>query len=122
VLTTVMLSKAEAIAEIARQHDVLLFDFAIGPDALERTLKTLRSSPLGASVAIYVPQQTALPPAVSSLANACVVDTTSGNMLAAALRDAAWTPWQPVDAGAGTEPGSLPGGIRDGLFWKAFDA
>jgi len=116
VLTTVMHSKAEAIADIARQHDVLLFDFAIGPDALERTLKTLRSSPLGASVAIYVPQQTALPPAVSSLANACVVDTSSGNMLAAALRDAAWTPWQPVDASADNEP------ARDGLFWKAFDA
>jgi hypothetical protein len=122
VLTTVMHSKAEAIADIARQHDVLLFDFAIGPDALERTLTALRSSPLGASVAIYVPQQTALPPAVSSLANACVVDTTSGNMLAAALRDAAWTPWQPVDASADNESGTLPDAIRDDLFWKAFDA
>ncbi|MEO5823271.1 MAG: hypothetical protein ABIT71_22425 [Vicinamibacteraceae bacterium] len=116
VLTTVMHSKAETIANIARQHDVLLFDFAIGPDALERTLTTLRSSPLGASVAIYVPQQTALPPSVSSLANACVVDTTSGNMLAAALRDAAWTPWQPDDVqGDAEQP-------REGLFWKAFDA
>ena len=101
VLTTVVHSKAEAIADIARQHDVLLFDFAIGPEALERTLAALRTSPLGASIAIFVPQQTALPPSVSSLANACVIDTTSGNMLAAALRDAAWTPWQPVDGQAG---------------------
>ncbi len=116
VLTTVMHSQAEAIVDLARQHDVLLFDFAIGPDALERTLKTLRASPLGASIAIYVPQQTALPPAVSSLANACVVDTTSANMLASALRDAAWTPWQPVDAEADADP------AREGLFWKAFDA
>ena len=100
VLTTVIHSKAETIADIARQHDVLLFDFAIGPEALERTLSALRTSPLGASIAILVPQQTALPPAVSSLANACVIETTSGDMLAAALRDAAWTPWQPVDGQA----------------------
>ncbi len=116
VLTTVMHARAETIADIARQHDVLLFDFAIGPDALERTLSALRASPLGASIAIFVPQQTELPASVSSLANACVVETTSGNMLAAALRDAAWTPWQPVDAQGGAEP------ARDVLFWKAFDA
>jgi outer membrane biosynthesis protein TonB len=116
VLTTVTHAKAETIADIARQHDVLLFDFAIGPDALARTLAALRSSPLGASIAILVPQQTALPPSVSSLANACVVETTSGNMLVAALRDAAWTPWQPVDAHSDAES------PRDGLFWKAFDA
>ena len=94
---------------------MLLFDFAIGLDALERTLSALRSSPLGASIAIFVPQQTALPPAVASLANACVVDTTSGNLLAAALRDAAWTPWQPDEGQAGATP-------RDDFFWKAFDA
>jgi hypothetical protein len=116
VLTTVMHAKAETIADIARQHDVLLFDFAIGPDALERTLAALRSSPLGASIAVLVPQQTALPPSVSSLANACVVETASGNMLVAALRDAAWTPWQPVDVQDDAES------PRDELFWKAFDA
>jgi hypothetical protein len=116
VLTTVMHSKAETIAAIARQHDVLLFDFSIGPEALERTLSALRTSPLGASVAILVPQQTALPPAVSSLANACVVETVSGDMLVAALRDAAWTPWQPVDDQAEAD---APHGD---LFWKAFDA
>jgi hypothetical protein len=114
VLTTVMHSKAETIADIARQHDVLLFDFSIGPEALERTLSALRASPLGASIAIFVPQQTALPPAVSSLANACVVETASGDMLVAALRDAAWTPWQPVDGQAD--------GPQGDLFWKAFDA
>lgn len=114
-LTTIVHSKADALAETARQHDVLLFDFAIGPDALERTLTALRSSPLGASIAIYVPQQTELPASVSSLANACVIETPSGEMLAAALRDAAWTPWQPVETPAGTTP-------RDELFWKAFDA
>ena len=116
VLTTVMHSKAETIAAIARQHDVLLFDFSIGPEALERTLSALRTSPLGASIAILVPQQTALPPAVSSLANACVIETTSGDMLVAALRDAAWTPWQPVD---GQDEADAP---RADLFWKAFDA
>ena len=116
VLTTVVHAKADAIADIARQHDVLLFDFAIGPDALERTLSALRQSPLGASVAVLVPQQTALPPAVSSLANACVIETTSGEILVAALRDAAWTPWQPVDPQDGADQ------PRDDLFWKAFDA
>ncbi len=116
VLTTVMHARAETIADIARQHDVLLFDFAIGPEALERTLTALRSSPLGASIAIFVPQQTELPPSVSSLANACVAETTSGNLLAAALRDAAWTPWQPIDVQDTAEP------TRDDLFWKAFDA
>jgi hypothetical protein len=116
VLTTVVHQKADALAEIARQHDVLLFDFAIGPDALARTLAALRSSPLGASIAIFVPQQTALPPAVSSLANACVIDTTSGSQLAVALRDAAWTPWQPIETSAGA---ATP---REDLFWKAFDA
>ena len=116
VLTTVMHSKAETIAAIARQHDVLLFDFSIGPEALERTLSALRTSPLGASVAVLVPQQTALPPAVSSLANACVIETTSGDMLVAALRDAAWTPWQPVD---GHDEADAP---RPDIFWKAFDA
>ena len=116
VLTTVMHSKAETIAAIARQHDVLLFDFSIGPEALERTLSALRTSPLGASIAILVPQQTALPPAVSSLANACVIETASGDMLVAALRDAAWTPWQPVD---GQDEADAP---RADLFWKAFDA
>jgi len=116
VLTTVMHSKAEAIAAIARQHDVLLFDFSIGPEALERTLSALRTSPLGASIAILVPQQTALPPGVSSLANACVIETGSGDMLVAALRDAAWTPWQPVD---GQDESEAP---RADLFWKAFDA
>jgi hypothetical protein len=116
VLTTVMHSKAETIAAIARQHDVLLFDFSIGPEALERTLAALRTSPLGASVAILVPQQTALPPAVSSLANACVIETASGEMLVAALRDAAWTPWQPLD------DQDEAGAPRADLFWKAFDA
>ena len=116
VLTTVMHSKAETIAAIARQHDVLLFDFSIGPEALERTLSALRTSPLGASIAILVPQQTALPPAVSSLANACVIETASGDMLVAALRDAAWTPWQPVD---GQDEADAP---RADVFWKAFDA
>ena len=116
VLTTVMHSKAETIAAIARQHDVLLFDFSIGPEALERTLSALRTSPLGASVAVLVPQQTALPPAVSALANACVIETTSGDLLVAALRDAAWTPWQPVD---GQDEADGP---RPDLFWKAFDA
>ncbi|MFI5077696.1 MAG: PilZ domain-containing protein, partial [Vicinamibacteria bacterium] len=116
VLTTVMHSKAETIAAIARQHDVLLFDFSIGPAAPERTLSALRTSPLGASVAVLVPQQTALPPAESSLANACVIETTSGDMLVAALRDAAWTPWQPVD---GEDEADAP---RPDLFWKAFDA
>ena len=116
VLTTAMHTTAETIAELGRQHDVLLFDLAIGPEALERTLAALRTSPLGASIAIFVPQQTALPPAVASLANACVVDTTSGNMLAAALRDAAWTPWQPVEATDGDDT------TRQDLFWKAFDA
>ena len=111
-----MHSKAETIAAIARQHDVLLFDFSIGPEALERTLSALRTSPLGASIAILVPQQTALPPAVSSLANACVIETASGDMLVAALRDAAWTPWQPVD---GQDEADAP---RADLFWKAFDA
>jgi PPK2 family polyphosphate:nucleotide phosphotransferase len=116
VLTTVMHTKPEAIAAIALQHDVLLFDFSIGPEALERTLSALRTSPLGASIAILVPQQTALPPAVSSLANACVIESTSGDMLVAALRDAAWTPWQPVD---GQDEADAP---RPDLFWKAFDA
>src|SRR3954471_11391437 len=116
VLTAVMHSKAEAIAAIARQHDVLLFDFSIGPEALERTLSALRASPLGASIAILVPQQTALPPGVSSLANACVIETGSGDMLVAALRDAAWTPWQPVD---GQDEADAP---RADLFWKVFDA
>ena len=111
-----MHSKAETIAAIARQHDVLLFDFSIGPEALERTLSALRTSPLGASIAILVPQQTALPPAVSSLANACVIETASGDMLVAALRDAAWTPWQPVD---GQDEADAP---RADVFWKAFDA
>jgi hypothetical protein len=114
-LTTLVHSKAEALADVAAQHDVLLFDFAIGPEALEKTLSALRTSPLGASIAIFVPQQTALPPAVSSLANACVIDTASGSMLAAALRDAAWTPWQPVETAAGAT-------AREDLFWKAFDA
>ncbi len=116
VLTTVMHSQAETIAAIALQHDVLLFDFSIGPEALERTLSALRTSPLGASIAIFVPQQTALPPAVSSLANACVIETASGDMLVAALRDAAWTPWQPVD---GQDEADAP---RADVFWKAFDA
>jgi hypothetical protein len=116
VLTAVMHGKAEAIADIARQHDVLLFDFAIGPEALERTLASLRQSPLGASIAVLVPLQTALPSSVAALANACVIETTSGDMLVAALRDAAWTPWQPVDPQGGAEP------TRDDLFWKAFDA
>ena len=116
VLTTVMHSKAETLAELGRQHEVLLFDLAIGPEALERTLLTLRQSPLGASIAVYVPQQTALPPSVAALANACVIDTASGDMLVAALRDAAWTPWQPVELRGDVEPG------RDQLFWKAFDA
>lgn len=116
VLTAVMHAKAEAIADIARQHDVLLFDFAIGPEALERTLAALRQSPLGASIAVFVPQQAELPAAISSLANACVIETASGDMLVAALRDAAWTPWQPVDPQAGIEQ------PRDELFWKAFDA
>jgi PAS fold len=115
-LTAVMHSKAEAIADLARQHDVLLFDFSIGPEALERTLSALRTSPLGASIAIFVPQQTALPPAVSSLANACVIETASGDMLVAALRDAAWTPWQPVDSQ------NEAGAPHADLFWKAFDA
>jgi PAS domain-containing protein len=114
-LATLVHAKVDALVEVARQHDVLLFDFAIGPEALERMLAALRTSPLGASIAVFVPQQTALPPAVSSLANACVVDTTSGDLLAAALRDAAWTPWQPVETTAGTTP-------HDELFWKAFDA
>jgi hypothetical protein len=114
-LTTIVHSKADALAEIACQHDVLLFDFAIGPDALERTLTALRSSPLGASIAIFVPTRTELPASVSSLANACVIETPSGELLAAALRDAAWTPWQPVETPAGATP-------RDDLFWKAFDA
>ena len=116
VLTTAMHSQAETIAAIALQHDVLLFDFSIGPEALERTLSALRSSPLGASIAIFVPQQTALPPAVSSLANACVIETASGDMLVAALRDAAWTPWQPVD---GQDEADAP---HADVFWKAFDA
>jgi hypothetical protein len=116
VLTAIVHSKADALADVARQHDVLLFDFAIGPDALARTLAALRSSPLGASIAIFVPRQTALPPAVSSLANACVIDTTSGDQLAVALRDAAWTPWQPVETSAGAPTAS------EDLFWKAFDA
>jgi hypothetical protein len=115
-LTTLVHSKADAIGDQARQHDVLLFDFAIGPDALEKTLAALRTQPLGASIAIFVPQQTELPSSVSSLANACVLDTTSGSMLSAALRDAAWTPWQPVETAAG---GATP---REDLFWKAFDA
>lgn len=114
-LTTIVHSKADALAEDAREHDVLLFDFAIGPDALERTLTALRSSPLGASIAIFVPQQTELPASVSSLANACVIETPSGELLASALRDAAWTPWQPVETPAGETS-------RDDLFWKAFDA
>ena len=63
-----------------------------------------------------MPQQTALPPVVSALANACVIETTSGDMLVAALRDAAWTPWQPVD-GQDEDDGPRPD-----LFWKAFDA
>ena len=111
-----MHSKAETIVAIARQHDVLLFDFSIGPEALERTLSALRTSPLGASIAILVPQQTALPPAVSSLANACVIETASGDVLVAALRDAAWTPWQPID---GQDEADAP---RADVFWKAFDA
>ena len=37
-------------------------------------------------------------------------------MLVAALRDAAWTPWQPVD---GQDEADAP---RADLFWKAFDA
>jgi hypothetical protein len=113
-LTTLVHSKADALGDVARQHDVLLFDFAIGPDALERTLSALRTSPLGASIAILVPQQTALPASVSSLANACVIETTSPELFAAALRDAAWTPWQPVDAPA-------PASAHD-VIWKAFDA
>ena len=100
-LTTLVHSKADAIGDAARQHDVLLFDFAIGPVALEKTLAALRTQPLGASIAIFVPQQVELPASVSSLANACVIDTTSGSALAAALRDAAWTPWQPVETSAG---------------------
>ncbi len=116
VLTTLVHSKADAIGDAARQHDVLLFDFAIGPGALEKTLAALRTQPLGASIAIFVPQQVELPASVSSLANACVIDTTSGSALAAALRDAAWTPWQPVETSAG---GATP---REDLFWKAFDA
>jgi PAS domain-containing protein len=116
VLTAVMHAKADAIADLARQHDVLLFDLAIGPEALERTLAALRQSPLGASIAVLVPQQTALPASVAALANACVIETTSGDMLVAALRDAAWTPWQPVDSQAGDDQ------PRDALFWKAFDA
>ena len=115
-LTTLVHSKADAIGDAARQHDVLLFDFAIGPGALEKTLAALRTQPLGASIAIFVPQQVELPASVSSLANACVIDTTSGSALAAALRDAAWTPWQPVETSAG---GATP---REDLFWKAFDA
>jgi hypothetical protein len=115
-LTTLVHSKADAIGDAARQHDVLLFDFAIGPGALEKTLAALRTQPLGASIAIFVPQQVELPASVSSLANACVIDTTSGGALAAALRDAAWTPWQPVETSAG---GATP---REELFWKAFDA
>ena len=37
-------------------------------------------------------------------------------MLVAALRDAAWTPWQPVD---GQDEADAP---RADVFWKAFDA
>ena len=113
-LTTLVHSKADALAEVARQHDVLLFDFGIGPEALERTLSALRSSPLGASIAILVPQQTALPASVSSLANACVIETTSPELFAAALRDAAWTPWQGVDA-----PGTAS---AHDVIWQAFEA
>ena len=115
-LTTLVHSKTEALGEDARQHDVLLFDFAIGPEALERTLSVLRTSPLGASIAILVPQQTALPASVSSLANACVIETASPELLAGALRDAAWTPWQGVDVA-----GAASASAHD-VIWKAFEA
>ena len=112
-----MHSKAEAIADIARQHDVLLFDFAIGPDALERTLAALRTSPLGASIAIFVPQQTALPPAV----------VLAGQRLRH-RDDLAATCWWPRCATRRGRRGSRVDGQarrdapRADVFWKAFDA
>ena len=114
-LTTLVHSKADAIADIARQHDVLLFDFAIGPEALERTLSALRTSPLGASIAILVPQQTALPPSVSSLANACVIETTSP---AAVGGGAARRGLDAVAAASTRRARRVP---REDFFWKAFE-
>jgi PAS domain-containing protein len=114
-LDTRVQAPLEQLTRAAAERDVILFDGALGPDALGRVVTALRATPIGAALVLLV-SGAELPADVVALANGCVEDRLSGEALAEALRDAAWTPWQPAAAPP------LEDSSRGDLYLRVFDA